>query len=125
MKKGQGLHTSEQLRAVLNKLAKWRSLLAGWQLGTRPDNDPECRAVRDHREATLLLRAEMNALIDLLMKSDVFSERDWIDALHDEAVQMDKDLEKRFPGASTSELGLHFDLTRNNEIQSWMKGWKP
>lgn len=115
----------DQLHAVLNKLAKWRMLFAGWQLGSRSTEDPECKAVRDHREATLLLRAEMTALTTLLIRSGVFTQQDWQDALHDEAVQLDKDLEKRFPGVSTSEFGLTFDVARNDEIQSWMKGWKP
>lgn len=34
----------------LNVVCKWRSLFAGWQLGTRPKGDPESDAVRDHRE---------------------------------------------------------------------------
>jgi hypothetical protein len=119
------LFTKKELRKILDKLVKWRSLLAGWQLGTRSDQDPECRAVRDHREVTLLLRAEVSALTGLLVKKNIISGQEWLDALYEEAMLLDQDMEKRFPGASTSELGLHFDLTRNAEIQSWMKGWKP
>lgn len=115
----------EELSRVLNKLAKWRTLFAGWQLGTRSIDDPECRAVRDHREVTLFLRAEVSALVTLLIRSGVFTEQDWHDALHDEAVRLDQDLEKRFPGVSTSEIGLTFDTSRAAEIQSWMGGWKP
>jgi hypothetical protein len=33
---------------ALQKLAKWRLIFAGWQLGTRLKGDPECDAVRDH-----------------------------------------------------------------------------
>ena len=36
-----------------NRLTKWRSVFAGWQLGTRAKGDPECDAVRDHREVTI------------------------------------------------------------------------
>lgn len=53
----------ERLLAALNKLAKWRSVFAGWQLGTRLKEDPECQAVKDHREVTILLRAEVSALL--------------------------------------------------------------
>lgn len=60
----------------LNRLCKWRSILAGWQLGTRADTDPECQAVRDHREVTLLLRAEVNALTQLLVCGGVFTEEE-------------------------------------------------
>jgi hypothetical protein len=41
--------------SALERLAKWRTLFAGWQLGTRPKGEPESDAVRDHREATLML----------------------------------------------------------------------
>ena len=51
----------------INRLAKWRMLLTGWQRGTRPMDDPEAQAVRDHREATLILRAEMNAIARLFI----------------------------------------------------------
>jgi len=51
-------HTQpERTDAALNVLAKWRAHFSGWQLGTRPKGDPEGDAVRDHREATILLRA--------------------------------------------------------------------
>lgn len=53
---------------AMNKLAKWRSIFAGWQLGTRAKGDPESDAVRDHREATILLRAEVNALTACLIE---------------------------------------------------------
>src|SRR5205809_59165 len=48
--------------AALNRLTKWRSVFAGWQLGTRPLGDPECDAVRDHREVTILMRAELTTI---------------------------------------------------------------
>lgn len=53
---------------ILQKLCKWRSVFAGWQLGTRPDTDAECQAVRDHREVTMLMRAELSALTALLIE---------------------------------------------------------
>jgi hypothetical protein len=31
----------------LNRLCKWRAILAGRHLGTRPDTDPQCQAMRD------------------------------------------------------------------------------
>jgi hypothetical protein len=44
----------EKLFLALNRIAKWRTILAGWQLGTKPKGDPTCDAVRDHREATIM-----------------------------------------------------------------------
>lgn len=57
---------------ALNKLTKWRMVFAGWQLGTRPKGDPECDAVRDHREATMIQRVEISALSRLLIKKRHF-----------------------------------------------------
>ena len=73
--------TKESLHRTLNKLAKWRTLFAGWQLGTRPDSDPECQAVRDHRDLSLMARIDINALLALLIRKGVFTEQEWIDAL--------------------------------------------
>jgi hypothetical protein len=57
----------------LNRLAKWRTVFAGWQLGTRAKGDPESDAVRDHREATILQRAELTALTSLLIKKQIIT----------------------------------------------------
>ena len=115
--------TKESLDRALQKVAKWRLLFVGWQLGTRPDTDPESQAVRDHRDLSLMLRIEMNALTGLLLKKGIFTEQEWRDALEAEAEQYDKDLEKRFPGVRSTENGLTFyDL---NQVMTWQKGWKP
>jgi hypothetical protein len=107
--------------AALNVLAKWRNLFAGWQLGTRPQGDPEGDAVRDHREVTILLRAESSALAGLLLAKGAFSEEEWAAALEQEAKQLCADYEKRFPGVHATETGLDLD----KRVLPWMKGWKP
>ena len=109
---------------ALNVLCKWRSLLAGWQLGTRSDTDPECLAVRDHRDATLVLRAEASALTELLLRKGLITEGEFEAALEREAVALSSDLAKRFPGVTATETGLRMDLPRIQR-EGWMKGWKP
>lgn len=106
----------------LNILAKWRVLFTGWQLGTRAKGDPEGDAVRDHREATILLRAEVSALAGLLLRKGVFSDVEWDTALADEADLLNKDFERKFPGVTASEDGLSMDPRR---VAEWMSGWKP
>lgn len=110
-----------ELGVALNKLAKWRSVFAGWQLGSRSKEDPECQAVRDHREVTLLLRAEQSALVGLLIARGVFTVADWEAALLREAQLLDKDMEAKFPGVSTSDIGVHF----GPEAAKTMKDWRP
>ena len=106
---------------ALNRLAKWRTLLAGWQLGTRPKGDPEGDAVRDHREATLIHRAELTALTGLLIRKGVFTEEEFSAEVETEADLLSESLSKRFPGVTATDHGLTID----RRALPWMKGWKP
>ena len=105
---------------VLNKLAKRRNVFASWQLGTRSNTDGECRAVKDHREVTLLMRAELSALTGLLIKKGVISEQGWEAALVSEAGQLDHDYEDKFPGFSTGQDGVHMRLPAAAETMNRM-----
>lgn len=106
---------------ALNVLAKWRVLFTGWQLGTRPKGDPEGDAVRDHREATIVLRAEMSALTGLLVKREIITHDEWLAALEREATALNADYERKFPGVTASLDGLTLD----KRTLPWMKGWRP
>lgn len=107
---------------ALNILTKWRVLLAGWQLGTRPKTDPVAAAVRDHRELTLMLRAEVSALLGVLIRKNAITEEEWLLALQVEAEHLNQDMARRFPGVTAAEDGLTF---RNPEATETMKGWLP
>ncbi len=102
--------SDETTLAILNKLCKWRKFFASWQLGTRPDSDGESRAVRHHRETTILLRAELSALTELLIREGVITQPEFQNALEREAKQLDDDYEQAFPGWSSSADGLHMKL---------------
>lgn len=119
------MNTAERLQrasAAMNKLAKWRMVFAGWQLGTRAKGDPECDAVRDHREVTLLLRAEVTALTGLLLRRKAFSQDELADAMAEEAALLDHDHEHRFPGFKTTDHGIDIDVAVASQT---MKGWRP
>jgi hypothetical protein len=96
--------------AALEKLARWRKFFASWQLGTRPAGDGEYKAVADQREMLILMRAELNAFTELLMRKGVITETEHQAALEREAKTLDKDYQERFPGFSTSGLGLAMKL---------------
>lgn len=106
---------------ALNRLAKWRALFAGWQLGTRPKGDPECDAVRDHREATLMLRCENNAIVRLLLDRGIVTVDEWTELIGEEADALSEQLSRRFPGVTATDDGLTYD----KRVLPWMKGWKP
>jgi len=112
---------SQKLDEALNRLTKWRSVFAGWQLGTRPKGDPECDAVRDHREVTILLRAEVTTIIGLCVKKGLFTTEEFQQALMEEAEQLSKDYESRFPGMKATDIGIQYDM----RAAETMRGWKP
>lgn len=106
---------------ALNRLTKWRSVFAGWQLGTRTQDDPECKAVKDHREVTILLRCELTAITKLLLDKGVFTQEEFQVAMLQEAEMLSKDYENRFPGMKATDIGIQYD---HRAIET-MKGWKP
>lgn len=107
---------------ALNIVTKWRTHFAGWQLGTRSDTDPVAAAVRDHREATIVLRVELNALTHVLLSKDIVTESEWLGAIEAAAKQLNNDYAARWPGVTASETGLHYELPQAMES---MKGWLP
>ena len=107
---------------ALNRLCKWRSVFAGWQLGTRTDTDPEARAVRDHREVTILLRAEVSALVALLIEKGVFTVEEFNQQCIVEAEHLERAYEKKFPGFKATDSGMLGDVATLRET---MKGWYP
>ena len=107
---------------VSNRVCKWRSVFAGWQLGTRTDTDAESRAVRDHREATLLRRVEGSALVGLLIEKGVFTAREWTEQYIVELEALDDELAKSFPGMTSTDEGIAYQLP---EAARTMQGWPP
>jgi hypothetical protein len=113
---------AEKCRAALNRLCKWRVLLAGWQLGTRPKGDPECDAVRDQREKLLLLRAEVTTLTRLLAEAGIFTLDRYDTVLAEEADALNAIFSERFPGIHATDTGLVMEPVKAAET---MRGWKP
>lgn len=107
---------------ALQRLTKWRTILTGWQLGTRAKGDPEADAVRDHRELTLLLRAEVTALTRILIEKDIVSLDDFRRILAEEAEHLNAAHERRFPGVKATVTGLDIDLSK---ALPWMRNFKP
>lgn len=102
--------TRERMVAALNRLAKWRSFFASWQFGTRCLDDAEANAVRDHREATLFLRAEVTALLSVLLNKGLITLDEFNEALAHEATLLCRTYEQRFPGFKATDLGLDINV---------------
>lgn len=112
----------KKMLAALNKVAKWRMVFAGWQLGTRADNDPEAMAVRDHREQSIMMRTEVSALVRILLEKKVFTIEEWESVITDEAEKLSEILRKRFPGFTATDYGMKIDVAL---AQDTTRGWKP
>lgn len=118
------IELAQKCERALQRLAKWRTVFVGWQLGTRLKGDPEADAVKDHRELSILLRAETTALTGLLLKKGLITPDEYQAALADEAEQLSADYAKRFPGVTATDTGLVMDPQVLNENGTF-KGWKP
>lgn len=114
--------TERDLMSALNRLAKWRMVFAGWQLGTRMKGDAECDAVRDHRELSMLTRAEVNTLTRLMIDKGVFTDEEFAIQLTEEATWLSDSYEERFPGCKATDEGIAMDVDR---VAETMKGWRP
>lgn len=108
--------------AALQRLTKWRIVFAGWQLGTRSDTDSEAAAVRDHREVTMVMRAEINALTGLLLEKGVITAEEFDAALGREAELLSADYARRFPGFVAEDYGMSINPQLARETT---KDWKP
>lgn len=106
----------------MNRVAKWRTVFTGWQLGTRAKGDPEADAVRDHREATILMRAELSALASLLIEKKVFTAEEFTKNVHEEARLLCLMYERKFPGCKATDTGLVMDAHIWKDTTA---GWRP
>lgn len=114
---------AQRLSAALNKLTKWRNVFAGWQLGTMQIENETCRAVRDHREVTMLMRAECNAQVQLMIAKGVFTLEEWQQQLLIEAEHLDKAYEKKFPGFRSHCDGI--EIYNTHVAADTTRHWKP
>lgn len=96
----------------MNRLCKWRTVLAGWHTGTKslrtPSGTPEpgVQAMRDFMDKWLITRVESNALAGLMIAKGVFTAEEFTLACYQEAVHLDAQLQRQFPGFVTSDDGV-------------------
>ncbi len=108
----------------LNKLCKWRSVMAGWLFGTRAMDSPGTQGMRDLAEKWLIMRAENNALAGLLIEKKLIRADEFEKRIQKEADWLDRDMERRFPGMRTNATGVVFSATWRTQRPhgGWMRG---
>lgn len=109
--------STQSMHRALNKVVKWRTFFASWQLGSRPEDDGELKAVKHHREATIIQRVELTALTGLLLKKGIFSQQELSDAMEEEATQLELDYQRDFPGFMADHQGLRIIMPEAMETQ--------
>jgi hypothetical protein len=103
----------------LNKLCKWRMVLAGWIFGSHTIDQPAVQGMRDLMDKWLIMRAENNAILGLLIEKNVINAAEFQRRLNKEADWLDRDMERRFPGMRSTENGVVFyDLDMANKTMS-------
>jgi len=78
--------------------------------------------VRDHRETTMLLRAEVTTLTRILLEANIIKKEELAQIMTEEMQYLDKAYEKKFPGFTTSLDGVHMDIQKCAETT---RGWRP
>lgn len=107
---------------ALNRLTKWRNVFVMWQLGkSAPKRDAEARAVEDHREVTMIMRAELNAMLRVLLDKGVITMAEWEVILTEEAQHLSEAYAKKFPGFRATDQGLDVNLAIAADT---MAGWR-
>lgn len=112
------------VKDAMNRLGKWRNVLASWQCGTFPRGYGPGDAVKDHREATLALRAEVTALVTLLVDKGVIQAEEFAAALAKEAELLCADYEAKFPGMTATDNGINMKMPQAAETMKRM-GFPP
>ena len=110
---------TERYMIAMNRIAKWRVVFCGWQLGTRRKGDPECDALGEHREATILQRVELTATAKLLIEKGVFTLEEFQQAMIDESELLEQDYQEKFPGMRATDIGIQYDQRAIKTMKNW------
>lgn len=99
----------KRLDKAMNTLAKWRSVYAGWRLGTTSKNDGQYQYTKDLHEQLLLLRAEVSACFFLFLECGLTHEQVQ-ERMIIEFEALSKAHEGKFPGYSADMDGIHMNV---------------
>jgi hypothetical protein len=94
---------------AVNRLCRFKTVLARWQLGLTYEQQ-EFDAICDTRALLLILRAEVNALLSVLVETRIVKHSDFDKALEEAANRDNTNLSLRFPGYYGTDEGLAVDL---------------
>lgn len=112
-----GGSTRELMFAAADRLCKWRTVYAGWRLGTRSKEDGQSQYTRDLHEMLLLLRAEVSALTFAVRELALPEER-LFELFLQEYTELDRLQSEKFPGFKSHQYGIDIDVAVARETMS-------
>jgi citrate synthase len=108
--------------AALNKLCKWRTVLAGWHNGTQSIETAGNPAMRDLMDKWLIMRVETTTLTALLLDKGLVTQAEYQAQIVREAALLDQTMEEFFDGFRSTDHGLEiFDIQRANAMMAKRK----
>lgn len=90
----------------VNRLHKWGFILVSRIRGTQPASDAVTKGIRNEINRSLMMRAEINAQTQLLIKKGVFTEKEFVEQLDLEAEILCEQYEEEFKGARATDIGI-------------------
>lgn len=102
----------------MNKLCKWRTVLAGWHTGSKallnPQGKPEpgVQAMRDLMDKWLIMRVDNSAMAAILIKKGIVTAEEFTAQVYAEAEHLDAALTTLFPGFRSTENGMSIDIEK-------------
>lgn len=115
------MNNEERKTDWVQRLGKWRTVMTGRIIGTRPNTDPQAQGFRDLFDKANVLRAAVNAVTALLIKKGVFTAEEYTRQLQEEAKWLCEQYEKQFPGFKATDYGLDVDTLKASQTT---KGWQ-
>jgi hypothetical protein len=105
----------------VGRLHRWGYVLVSRIMGTQLDTHQPTKGIRDLITKCLMLRAEANAMVGLLVEKGLITEAEFAARLQSEAEFLCKQYEEQFPGAKATDVGITiYDPKKYAET---VKGW--
>ncbi len=104
----------------INRLGKWRMVLVGRLLGTRPDTDPQTIGYRKLIDQLHMRDLECAALLGLLIDKGVLTSEEVTIQMQRAARERCEKYEREFPGFTATDVGISVDVAKAAETT---KGW--
>lgn len=93
-----------------NRLTKWRRHFALWQLGSSREGTQEFKAVSHHRELSMIMRAELNALTKIVLEAKLVTSEEMLKTFEEEFDLLSEDYAKAYPGITAFDWGLDIKM---------------